>query len=54
MSDRIDELEEMGQFELLDILEQIREVVWHGEDSASVILEIKEIVGKPDDFDDQD
>lgn len=52
MSDRINEIEEMTQFELLDLIEQIRDIVWNGEDAREVVFDLRELVGAPEDWED--
>lgn len=46
------EVEEMDQWELQELVEQIRDIVWFGEDATDVIKSIRDLVGVHEDVED--
>ena len=46
--DRIEEINEMSEMELLSLLDSLREIAWTDEESS--IEEIKELLGAPSEW----
>lgn len=48
------EIEEMEQFEILDLVQRIRSVVWSGDDESDIIENIKELVGEDEELEEDE
>lgn len=48
-AERRAEIEDMSHFELLELIEEIREVAWSDDDDTAPLEDIKTLVGMPED-----